>query len=127
MVHVSAYISTIISAAANEGPDEMMCFPAGLHYLLTFQAITSKISQKSICLYANFSKKECLYIAIYANFSEKGCLYIAIYANFFKREKERIGRPAGKHISPRPSSPTEIIGNCLPVSQTSHFSQKSSE
>ena len=30
-------ISTIISAAADEGPDEMMCFPAGLHYLLTFQ------------------------------------------------------------------------------------------
>ena len=30
---VSAYISTIISAAADKGPDEMMCFPAGLHYL----------------------------------------------------------------------------------------------
>ena len=71
--------------------------------------------------------KGCLYIAIYANFSEKGCLYIAIYANFSKREKEWIGRPAGKQISPRPSSVTEIIGNCLPVSQTSHFSQKSSE
>ena len=27
------YISTIISVAADEGPDEMMCFPAGLHYL----------------------------------------------------------------------------------------------
>ena len=64
---------------------------------------------------------------VYANFSEKGRLYIAIYANFSKREKEWIGRPAGKHISPRPSSATEIIGNCLSVSQTSHFSQKSSE
>ena len=29
-------IGTIISAAADEGPDEMMCFHAGLHYLLTF-------------------------------------------------------------------------------------------
>ena len=28
-VHVPAYISTIISAA-DEGPDEMVCFPAGL-------------------------------------------------------------------------------------------------
>ena len=48
-----------------------------------------------------------------------------IYANFSKMEKEWIGRHAGKHISPRPLSATEIIGNCLPVSQTSHFSQKS--
>ena len=47
-----------------------------------------------------------------------------IYANFSNMEKEWIGRPAGKHVSPRPSSATEIIGNCLPVSQTSHFSQK---
>ena len=97
--------STIISAAANEGPDEILCFPAGQHYLLTFLTRLSSISQKSMCLYANFS--------------EKGCLYIAMYANFSKREC----RPAGKHISPRPSSATEIVGNCLPVSQTSHFSQ----
>ena len=82
-----------------------MCFPAGLHYLLTFPTRMSKISQKSMCLYANFF--------------EKGCFYIAIYANFSKREC----RPAGKHISPRPSSATEIIGNCLHVSQTSHSSQ----
>ena len=27
VVRVPAYISTIISAAADEGPDEMMCFP----------------------------------------------------------------------------------------------------
>ena len=46
VVPVSAYISTIISAAADEGPDEMMCFPAGLHYLLTFPARMSKISPK---------------------------------------------------------------------------------
>ena len=25
--------SKIISTASDEGPDEMMCFPAGLHYL----------------------------------------------------------------------------------------------
>ena len=30
-----------------------------------------------------------------------------------------------RHISPRPSSATEIIGNCLPVSQTSHHLSKS--
>ena len=108
MVRVPAYISKIISAAADEGPDEMMCFPAGLHYFLNknVQNITEiDVSHK-----------------VYANFSEKGRLYIAIYANFSKREKEWIGRPAGKHISPRPSSATEIIGNCLSVSQTYHFS-----
>ena len=48
--------STIISAAADEGPDEIMCFPAGLHYLLTFPTRMSKISQKSIRLYSNFSE-----------------------------------------------------------------------
>ena len=49
MVRVPAYISTIISAAADEAPDEIRCFPAGLQYLRMY-----KISQKS-----NFSKKEC--------------------------------------------------------------------
>ena len=48
--------STIISAAADEGPDEIMCFPAGLHYFLTFPTRMSKISQKSIRLYSNFSE-----------------------------------------------------------------------
>ena len=48
-LRVPAYISKIISAAADEGPDEMMCFPAGLHYLLTFSTRMSKISQKSMC------------------------------------------------------------------------------
>ena len=67
-------ISTTISAAADEGPDEMMCFPAGLHYLLTFPTRMCEISQKLMCLYANFS--------------EKGCLYNTIYANFSKRENE---------------------------------------
>ena len=76
MVRVPAYISTIISAAADEGPGEMMCFPAGLHYLLAFPTRMSKITQKSMCLYANFS--------------EKGGIYIAIYANFSKRENDRI-------------------------------------
>ena len=64
VVRVPAYISTIISAAADEGPDEMMCFPAGLHNLLTFPSRMSKISQKSMCFYANISEKGCLYIAI---------------------------------------------------------------
>ena len=70
VVRVPEYISTIICAAADEGPDEMMCFPAGLHYLLTFPTRMSVISQKSMCLYANFSEKGCLYIAIYAKFSK---------------------------------------------------------
>ena len=64
VVRVPAYISTIISAAADEGPGEMMCFHAGLHNLLTFPSRMSKISQKSMCFYANFSEKGCLYIAI---------------------------------------------------------------
>ena len=54
------YISTVISAAADEGPDEMTFFAAGLHYLLTFPTRMSKITQKSVCLYANFSEKGCL-------------------------------------------------------------------
>ena len=32
VVHVPAYISTIISAA-DAGPDEITCFPAGQHFL----------------------------------------------------------------------------------------------
>ena len=77
VVRVPAYISTIISAAAaDEGPDETMCYPAGLHYLLIFPTRMSKISQKSVCLYAIFS--------------EKGGINIAIYANFSKRENDRI-------------------------------------
>ena len=42
VVCVPAYIATIISAAADEGPGEMTCFPAGLHYLLTFPTRMSK-------------------------------------------------------------------------------------
>ena len=57
---VPAYISTIISAAADEGPDEMTCFPAGLHNLLTFPTRMVKITQRSMCLYANFFEKGCL-------------------------------------------------------------------
>ena len=76
VVRIPAYISTIISAAADEGSDAMMCFPAGLHYLLTFPTRMSKISQKSMCLYANFS--------------EKGGIYTAIYANFSKRDNDQI-------------------------------------
>ena len=76
VVRVPAYISTIISAAADEGPDKMMCFPAGLHYLLTFPTRMSKITQKSMCFYANFSEKGCLHIAIYANFSKRENVWI---------------------------------------------------
>ena len=59
MVRVAAYITAITSAAAYEGPDEMTCFPADLHYLLTFPFL-SKITHKSVCLYANFTEKGCL-------------------------------------------------------------------
>ena len=72
------YISTIISAAADEGPDEMTCFPAGLHYLLTFSARMSKITQKSVCLYANFSEKGCLDLS--------GDTCISPLCDFSKRE-----------------------------------------
>ena len=60
MVRIPAYISTVISAAADEGPGEMTCFPAGLHYLLTFPTRMSKITQKSVRLFANSSAKGCL-------------------------------------------------------------------
>ena len=72
VVRIPAYISIIISAAADEGPDEMMCSPAVVYTIYQL----SKITQKSMCFYANFS--------------EKGCLYTAIYANFSKRENEWI-------------------------------------
>ena len=51
-------ISTIISAVADEGPDEMMCFPAGLHYLLIFPTRMSKISHKSMCFIRAFPRKD---------------------------------------------------------------------
>ena len=100
-VRVPAYIFRNYFSCCRRRPCEIICFPAGLHYLLTFPTRMSKISQKSMCLYANFS--------------EKGCLYIAIYANFSKGSVDPRGNTS--------SSATEIIGNCLHVSQTSHFSQ----
>ena len=77
MVHVPAYISTIISAATDECPDEMTCFPAGLHYLLTFPTRMSKMTQKSACLYANFSEKGCCHVDIspYMRTFPKGRIY----------------------------------------------------
>ena len=60
VVRVPTYISTVISAAADEGPGEMTGFPAGLHYLLAFPTRMSKITQKSVLLYANSSEKGCL-------------------------------------------------------------------
>ena len=68
---VPAYISTVISAAADEGPDEMTCFPADLYYLLTFPTRMSKIAQKSTRLYANSSEKDVLiYPVIYRHICE---------------------------------------------------------
>ena len=67
MVRVPAYISTIISAAADEDPDEMMCFPVGLHFLLTFPTRMSKISQKSMCLYANFFRERMCFVGSQKN------------------------------------------------------------
>ena len=95
MVRVSAYISTIISAAADEGTDEMNVFPGGSTLFINFPSKNvQNITEIDMSLCELFQER-ILYIAIYANFSEKGCLYIAIYANFSKREKEWIGRPAG--------------------------------
>ena len=84
VVRVPAYISTIISAAADleaiassvdEGPGEMMCFPAGLHYLITFPTRLSKISQKSMCLYANLSEKGCVSCVLKRTVSTKCLLF----------------------------------------------------
>ena len=54
--HSSGMISTIISAAADDGPDEMTCFPAGLHYVLIFTTM-SKITQKSVSLCGLFRER----------------------------------------------------------------------
>ena len=56
VVRVPAYISTIISAPADEGPDEMTCFIAGLHYLLTVPTRMSEVTPKSVC-YATLPEK----------------------------------------------------------------------
>ena len=71
VVRVPAYISTIIYAAADEGPGEMTCFPAGLHYLLTFSTGMSKITQKSVCFMRTFPRKDVLiYRVIYRHICE---------------------------------------------------------
>ena len=105
MVRVPAYISAIISTATDEGPDDLTCFPAGLHYLLTFQTRMSKITQKSVCLYATFPRNDVLiYPVIYryiCELSQKGEFIDTV-------------DPRG-NIPPRHLSATEIVGNCLPV------------
>ena len=65
VVSIPAYISTIISAAADEGPDEIMCFPAGLHYLLTFPTRMSKTEMRT------FPRKE-VFISPYMRTFPKG-------------------------------------------------------
>ena len=76
MVCVPAYIATIISAAADKGPGEMTCFPAGLHYSLTFP---TRMSKNNTEIYANFSEKGCLDlsgdISPYMRTFSKGIIY----------------------------------------------------
>ena len=65
------------SAAADEGPSEMTCFPAGLHYLLTFPTRMSKNNTEiGVSLCELFRER----------MSWSLRWYIAIYADFFKRE-----------------------------------------
>ena len=84
-----------------------MCLYCALH-------IWRIIKYLSIYLYANFSEKECLDlsgdISPYMRTFPKGRIY-------------GWSRPAGKHISPRPSSAAGVVGNYLPVSLTSHSSK----
>ena len=58
VVREPAYISTIISTAADEGPHETMYFPAGLHYLFTFQTRMSKINRKRCVFMRTFPRKD---------------------------------------------------------------------
>ena len=80
MVCVPAYIATIISAAADEGPGEMTCFPAGLHYLLTFPIRMSKNNTEiGVSLCELFAEKGCLDlsgdISPYMRIFSKGIIY----------------------------------------------------
>ena len=62
----TGYIATIISAAADEGPGEMTCFPAGLHYLLTFPTRMSKNNTEIGVFMRTFARKDVLiYPVIY--------------------------------------------------------------
>ena len=58
VVRVPAYISTIISAAAYEGPDEMMCFPAGLYYYLLSHQECPKYHRNRCVFMRTFPRKD---------------------------------------------------------------------
>ena len=80
VVCVPAYIATIISAAADEGPGEMTCFPSGLHYLLTFPIRMSKNNTEiGVSLCELFAEKGCLDlsddISPYMRTFSKGIIY----------------------------------------------------
>ena len=110
MVHVPVYIFTIISTA-DEGPDEITCFPAGLHFLQLSQQDCQK-----------YHRNRCVFMQ---DFSEKGCLdlsgdispYMRTFPKGQKGEFMDSVDQWGNTISP-----SGIILNCLPVSLTSHFS-----
>ena len=53
-------ISITISAAADEGPDDMMCFPAGLHYFFTFlNKNVQNITEIDVSLCELFQERMC--------------------------------------------------------------------
>ena len=86
VVRVPAYSSTIISAAADEGPDEMMCFPAGLHYLLTFPSKNvQNITEIDMSLCVLFRERMSLYRNICELFRERMSLYRHICEIFRER------------------------------------------
>ena len=71
VVLVPAYISTIISAAADleaiassadEDPGEMMCFPAGLHYLSLSQQDCPKYHRNRCVFMRTFPRKDVFHV-----------------------------------------------------------------
>ena len=62
VVLVPAYISTIISAAADEGPDEIMCFPSGSTLFINFPNKNVKnIKEIDVSLCELFRERMSLY------------------------------------------------------------------
>ena len=69
VVHVPAYISTIISAA-DEGPDDITCFPAGLHFLYFSQQDCQKYHGNRCVFKQTFPRK---YVLIYPEIHRHIC------------------------------------------------------
>ena len=85
LLRTSIYFN-IISAAADEGPDEMTCFPAGLHYLLTFPSRMSKYHRNRCVYLRTFPRKDVLIYPV---------IYLHICELFQKREFMNSVDPRG--------------------------------